>query len=763
MTDYKKLYNDPNIDKYIGPASEKYDNGNMEKILGIGLNMPFENTNSAARKLMFASQYQQHVCLTNPEVPLISTGYENKFGEVSSSVLEAEEDMQVIARIEKYKDYPGHHYYLITKDVNNKLGLIERIGHHHNTETYGYTYDNKFIDSLKINDTIYRGEIIRKSSSFDDYDNYMTGTNLFVTYMADSNTTEDAIELSESAAKKLTRVELKTFSIYINDNSIPLNLYGNNQGVYKIMPDIGEEVKNGIICGIRTENKNECFFTQANTRLNTPMINDELIMPKDGKVVDIDVRCNKDISTSPNRLYEGQLEYYINDHKRFCQEIVDFMSMYIDNTDYKKSHELSEMYYDCKDVLDGKQYIRDDKIFSNIIIDITIQSQAELKIGDKITSRYGGKGVVSKIYPDNEMPRLHGTERQIDMIWNIATCVNRLNPGQLFEVSLNYISNQLVSRMFENCGPNSIIDDIAIMFDFYKDLSPEWAEFFINEIERTNIDEDIAYTINDFIDEDHECLYIPLKPISESMTFNKLMNIYAKYPWITPSYLDIPVKDSRGLRTRFVKSNKPCIPAMQYIYRMKQNAEEKHSATAMSAVNIRNENSKSKASKQFTRVHSSTPIRFGEMEGNIFNSMNAEVYVMMLMLYSTSPQGRRDAMQLLTKDPYNINVTLNDDTRSRSVEKVNAILKTMGYKFSFNKILIKYDDVKNSNLFKQYNAKTDEFFKFYQASTDQLFRQYKAQNDEFFKFYQASTDQLFRQYKAQNDPVFKLITDKRKD
>ena len=119
---------------------------------------------------------------------------------------------------------------------------------------------------------------------------------------------------------------------------------------------------------------------------------------------------------------------------------------------------------------------------------------------------------------------------------------------------------------------------------------------------------------------------------------------------------------------------------------MKQFAEEKHSANSLSSTNIRNENSKSRASKMYMQVHSSTPIKMGEMESNICLHLGPEIYVTNMMLYSTSPQGRRDAESLLTGDPYHIDVTLSEDAKSRSVEKVNAILKTMGLRLKFRKI-----------------------------------------------------------------------------
>ena len=50
------------------------------------------------------------------------------------------------------------------------------------------------------------------------------------------------------------------------------------------------------------------------------------------------------------------------------------------------------------------------------------------------------------------------------------------------------------------------------------------------------------------------------------------------------------------------------------IYQLvKQYAEEKFSATSLSATNIRNENTKSRVKKDFRELYPNTPIRFGKL------------------------------------------------------------------------------------------------------------------------------------------------------
>lgn len=732
-----RLYVAPEIDKFIDQTGRLYNDGHMEDMLGMGKLMPCEAENSAARKNMHASQYNQHVCLTNPEVAYVSTAYENHFGHHSSSYVVSDRNWRVIGKVEKFTNKPGHHYYLFVIDDENNLDVIERVGHKHTTETYGYLNDNTFLDKTFVGATIPKGITVKKSKSFDEFDNYRAGVNLNSMYVSDARTTEDAVQISRFGSIALSRTELKTITILINDNDIPLNLYGDNNS-YKIIPDIGEYVKNGILCGTRTEKNDESFFTQSAERLKRPMINDVTFKSKGNcQVVDINVYSNKDISSAPNGIYEGQLAFYANDSKRFAREVVDLLRNYIRNSDYKKSFMLTYLYERCESVVRGRQYFKDN-VFSNIIVEVTLYRSAPLEVGDKITNRYGGKGVISKIIEDHLMPRNAETGERVDVIWNIATCVNRLNPGQLFELSLNFISANIVRALKNRAF--GVEECIETVFKLYHRLSPELAQAFLEGVNLQVDDNDALECIASLLTPDMDGIYLPLKPISEQVTFNDLLNLYKDYPWIKPVFLEVPVEGSRG-QVRFVKSQKPCIVAKQYTYRMKQNAEEKHSATAMSSTDVKGLNVKSKASKMYIRIHSNTPIRFGEMEGNIFKAMGAEIDCMNMMIYANSPIGRRDAAQML--HTYKFDVQLSEDAKSRSAEMLNCILKTMGLKFTFKKIPIKYGDV-----FKTLDD--HDLFAYLDPANDKLFVQVTKDEQKLFAPVQNS-EQLLFEYQAKEE------------
>lgn len=394
---------------------QKLDVKNLNHMLGKGLMMPFAASNSGSRKLMFGTQLEHRLPLLNPEVPFIQTGYETEFGKQSSSYITAEHDLEIVGIVPKYSWMPDHHYYLITFDhTTNQLGVIERKYYKHITENYGYLYDNTGLDKLTVGDIIPAGQVVQKSKSFDEYNNRMDGCNMLTMYAACEETMEDAIIISESASKRLASPLVKKVSIVINDNDIPLNLYGDNT-TYKSFPNIGENTINSILCGLRREKKEEALFSQSYSRLRDISISDEKYTVS-GRVVDIDVYCN-----APEHLeehdYNAQLKFYYNSHREMCQNIISIVQPQLE-AGYEMTYDLQRLYYTCSRVLQGVQYYS-EKQFSNIILEVTLVEEIDVLRGDKLSNRYGGKGITASVRPDNFMPRTQSGEI-IDVILNMC-------------------------------------------------------------------------------------------------------------------------------------------------------------------------------------------------------------------------------------------------------------------------------------------------------------------------------------------------------
>lgn len=650
--------------------------GSPEEILGKGLLMPMNNTNSSSRKIMLAVHAEHNLPLIHPEPPLVGTGYEDKFGEHSSAMVKAENNLTVLAKIDKFSNAPRkHHYFLLVKDENGILDVIERKSYEHITETYGFLKNNSYIDSLRIGSKIVKGTVVEKSLAFDENNNRCDGVNLMTMYLASEKTKEDSIILSEEAANKLVSPLLKKVTIIINDNDILLNLYGDNDE-YKTFPDVGEDVKNRILCAVRREQKDESLFAQSYQKLKTLIMSDEKY-PVDGKVVDIDIYCNNPEKIDQN-FYNGQLNKYYQDKMRFGRNFVETVDTLMkENPHFKMSYKLSKMYSTNKFMIEGGQYII-DRPFSNIVVDIILLEENKIRIGDKLSDRYGGKGVISQIRPKELMPRLDNGE-YVDIIFNFCTCINRLNPGQLFEVSLNHIAQRIIDYISNNVY--HVEEALELYKDFLKHVSPQQAQFIDHLLLNADVDELNEYMLSVM----GEGIRMSLKPISDSMGIDKLNAIYKDFQGIVKPYvLTVPVKDSNG-NIRYVNARRTLPCGKKYIYRLKQYAEEKFSVTSLSSTNIRNENSRNNASKYYKGLYKKTPIRFGEMETGDMSHLGMETVIINLMLNSVSPHGRRLMEQLLTGDPYHVDIKLTDDCKNRNVEIVNTYLKTMGLRLVFIK------------------------------------------------------------------------------
>jgi hypothetical protein len=257
--------------------------------------------------------------------------------------------------------------------------------------------------------------------------------------------------------------------------------------------------------------------------------------------------------------------------------------------------------------------------------------------------------------------------------------INRENVGQNFELSLTHIGNEIVYKIRKEQMP--VEEAYNMIYKYVSLCSPTQAEYLKNTAATMSKD-DLVFFIESILESGS--IHLSMKPISDSMTIDRLAEIYDAFPWIGQNHIEVALRSSDG-DVRYIPARRTMVMGKQYIFRLKQFAEEKFSATSLSSTNLRNENIKSKAKKISTSLYSNTPIRFGNMETNNFMHMGAEYVIANLMIHSISPQARRLAEQLYTCDPFVIDIKLNSDSRNRSAEIANTYLKTIGRRLVFEK------------------------------------------------------------------------------
>lgn len=669
---------EPNFMEELDENIKRIDH--KEEILGKGLCQPFVDCNSGSRKLMFSIHIEQSLPLIHPEVPFVMTGYEQGFSDRSSSIIKADADYEVVAKVSKFKDNPQHHYYLILRNLlNNKLNVIERKEYTYSTETYGYEYDNTILDNLDVSYEVPKNEMLRRSTAYDPSMNPANVVNLLSTYVATDVTMEDSMWISESAQKKLSANLYKRIVVNINDNDILLNLMGDADH-YKSFPMVGEEIKGGILCAVRRENGPDSLYTQQVDMLRTILMSDDKYTPGDGTVIDIDIRCNNP-EMLKQKYSNSQVLYCYNDHIRFITEFVETIDRLMGQysiTEKDLEFELGKMYYNFKEELNGAQF-RSQKVYNGTIVEFIVKEINVPSIGDKLANRYGGKGVIAKILPDDQMPYLALTNEHVEVLINSSTCVNRENIGQFHELSLTHVGKCITDLIrLGYFDTNEAFQEIIKFLSF---CSPKEAEELAESLNSlTEEDKDIF--LQSILDSGN--IIMSIEPMTESMSIDMLSELYDAFPYVTQRTMMSPIEGSNG-KLRFVPARRPGVIGHLAMYRLQQYAQEKHSVTSLSATNLRGENSRNKANKHYRAIRQATPINFGDMEMGDLGHLGFENVITLLMIHSVSPHARRLVEKMFVDDPYLVDIKLDEDSSNRSAEILNTYLKAIGYKLEFNK------------------------------------------------------------------------------
>lgn len=610
------------------------------------------------------------------EKAITETGYEIRFGDESSSIDKSDDDYVVVGKVSKFSFSPDHDYLLILANhKEKKLTIKHRISYEYITESYGYLYNNSYMDSLSINSWIPKDKVIQKSLAFDQYMNRKEGNNLLTCYMSLDQNMEDSIIISDAAATKFTAPLIKKIQVMINENNIPLNIYGTEDR-YKCIPDIGEDIKNSTLIALRKEKKEEMVYTESTDMLRKVLMSDER-RTLNGTLIDLDIYCNN--IANLDAYHNQQFKMYYNEQQREAQEIVTIVTAYIAQG-YQIDYQLKKEFAIAKRILNHDQF-EDKKSFSNIILIMTVLERLPMKAGDKIANRYGGKGVAATVVPQKLMPRVKESGRYIDIIMNGSTMYGRMNPGQIFEISINRVGSKIVQYIVNH--ELSVDDALAMIVKFTGLVSPELGRSYSELFNQMNYN-DKRYFLDSVIQDGH--IDLSTRPISDSFNIYRLDNLYKEFPFVHKDEIEVPIKSSNG-EYRYITAHRKMVVGEEYFFRLKQYAEEKFSATSLSAVNIRGNNTKSKANKNFIEPYSNTPIRFGNMEINSMSHIGVESVIANLMIHSVSPHARELVAQMYTtSDPYHINIMLDGTSKNRGAEVVYAYLKTIGRKLVFEKI-----------------------------------------------------------------------------
>jgi len=162
-----------------------------------------------------------------------------------------------------------------------------------------------------------------------------------------------------------------------------------------------------------------------------------------GEVLDRDQKVSGIPLSKGTKLSEKVLETIDpEDYPRLKLEANEERDAKIKDIEKKVRRQIDALRAEFKEKVDALK--KGDELSPGVIqtIKVYITMKRKLSVGDKISGRHGNKGIVAKIVPEEDMPRLpDGTP--VEMVLNPLGVPSRMNVGQILETHLGWAAAKL--------------------------------------------------------------------------------------------------------------------------------------------------------------------------------------------------------------------------------------------------------------------------------------------------------------------------------
>lgn len=376
------------------------------QIIGASASLiPFVDHDDATRALMGSHMQTQAVPLIAPEAPIIGTGLEAAVASAmnrtvlanhNGKVIAADASTVVVALDEKTSTDESSDHSAISADGKTETYVVTKF---ERTSPYGTCYNQKVI--VNLGDVIKKGDLLIDGPSTDEGE-LAIGRNLLVAYASiDGLGYEDSFLISDRLVKEdvLTNIQIYEYSVPVVETKL------GSEELTKDIPNVSESelaklTDDGIV-----------------------MIG-AIVGPNDILVGKVEPRGEKEL-TAEERLLRA-----IFGEK--AREVKD-TSLRIPNGEGGVVIKVDILDKDKADELDPGV---------NKIVKVYVAQIRRIQEGDKIAGRHGNKGVICRIMPEYDMPRLaDGTP--IDLVMSPLSVIARMNLGQILEVTLGYAGYKL--------------------------------------------------------------------------------------------------------------------------------------------------------------------------------------------------------------------------------------------------------------------------------------------------------------------------------
>ncbi|GIU68979.1 MAG: hypothetical protein KatS3mg002_0215 [Candidatus Woesearchaeota archaeon] len=366
--------------------------------------VPFIEKNDGARVIFSNAQARQTVPLRDPEPPLVRSGYESILAGVLSDnfVIRAPDD-GIIQKIDK------DHIYFISKKKEEK---VFSIAPKHLKSGSGRNTLSVFRPTVSEKDVVKKDQIIAEGSCMRD-GVISLGRTLLAAFMPYKGFNfEDGIVISSSVAekRKLTSLHGVEEQFIIDENDRILSIVNIGEYVPKGKPLVVKSI--GVL--------DELLGYSSDEDETIEIMGGDLVKKSPGgRVVDIEVFANTSKFSKLQALIDRtNKKYGRTSHQKFK----------IDGTPFK-----------------------------GVVIKFYIEQDFDIDVGDKLTNRYGGKGVIGLIEDEKNMPVTPWGEK-VEIILNPIGVISRMNMGQIYELYTGLIARMLGRKILQIKKKDEVIN-----------------------------------------------------------------------------------------------------------------------------------------------------------------------------------------------------------------------------------------------------------------------------------------------------------------
>lgn len=470
--------------------------------------IPFQNSMDSTRLIVARTHMTQKVPILNGEPPLVQSGAEYIVPQLTSSkfahraikngkVIKVETDKFIHVL---YEDGSKEVFDLIPRMSTTKRSSIIRIT----------------LDTLKEGDTFQTGQLIAWSKSF--VDNILAiGKNkkvAILNYLGHSH--EDGYVISENMANDfLTEMVIK-IPVIIPPNTKILHFNKNKTTILNdTLIEFQYNTEEDIDSYLNTYDLIDSEFQEDTESLYTSKNDSVIIKSPGGEIVDIKIKINNKNLTDRVLLneWETQNENINNIKKQLNQNNLTHEEKLLDNVD---TSVMKVGFHKLK-----------GKLFEGCLVEFYVKINNPIKIGNKIANRFGAKGVINHIIPQDKIPVAEYTG-ELDIFLAPAAILGRKNTVIIKELYLGKLLVSLKSIVKTALNNGDINKALYSISEFYSlDKSGKHLKIF-----------------NDLVKQDPE-----LKILHEKLTNPKF-----NFNFIVPPFTSVKFND---IKTVAKKLNVP--------------------------------------------------------------------------------------------------------------------------------------------------------------------------------------------------------------